>query len=247
LKKLLPLIAFSILLLLPVGTQNIFADPEIFDNGAPNNLVGQENTVAIVADDFQVTQDVFLTDVHFFNFEDPNFVSPPTPWDGTLEYFIYNDNAGMPANPPFESGIGQNIQKMNIGVGFPTRPNAIHYEYSFDLENPIQLQAGVKYWIGLHLANDFTTFDHIYWEATSTGFGSNGVTTLTGNNGNPPWVNTGVNFAFSLTGAEIFVGGEYFTLDTTALLLAGIQTNLAWIIPVLSAAGIGAFILRKKF
>jgi len=43
------------------------------------------------------------------------------------------------------------------------------------------------------------------------------------------------------------VGGEYFTLDTTALLLAGMQTNLAWIIPVLAAAGIGAVVLRKKF
>ena len=44
------------------------------------------------------------------------------------------------------------------------------------------------------------------------------------------------------------VGGEYFTLDTTALLLAGVQTNLAWIIPLaFSAVGIGAFIFRKKF
>jgi len=43
------------------------------------------------------------------------------------------------------------------------------------------------------------------------------------------------------------VGGEYFTLDTAALLLAGMQTNLAWIIPVLSAAVIGAVLLRKKF
>jgi len=43
------------------------------------------------------------------------------------------------------------------------------------------------------------------------------------------------------------VGGEYFTLDTTALLVSGVQTNLAWIIPVLSAAGIGAVVLRKKF
>jgi len=44
------------------------------------------------------------------------------------------------------------------------------------------------------------------------------------------------------------VGGDYFTLDTTALLLAGMQTNLAWIIPVaVSTVGIGAFLLRKKF
>ena len=46
---------------------------------------------------------------------------------------------------------------------------------------------------------------------------------------------------------NILVGGDYFTLDTTALLVAGIQTNLAWIIPVLSAAVIGAVVLRKKF
>jgi len=43
------------------------------------------------------------------------------------------------------------------------------------------------------------------------------------------------------------VGGEYFTLDQTALLLSGVQTNLAWLIPVLSAVGIGAFLIRKKF
>ncbi len=43
------------------------------------------------------------------------------------------------------------------------------------------------------------------------------------------------------------IGGEYFTLDTNALLLAGMQTNLAWIILVLAAAGIGAVVLRKKF
>ena len=53
---------------------------------------------------------------------------------------------------------------------------------------------------------------------------------------------------FALACSEVLqVGGEYFTLDTTALLVAGLQTNLAWIIPVLAAAGIGAVVLRKKF
>jgi len=43
------------------------------------------------------------------------------------------------------------------------------------------------------------------------------------------------------------VGGEYFTLDTAALLLAGIQTNALWIIPALmGAAGIGIVLVRKK-
>ena len=48
-------------------------------------------------------------------------------------------------------------------------------------------------------------------------------------------------------GLEVNVGGEYFTLDTTAVLLAGIQTNALWIIPVLmGAAGIGIVLVRKK-
>jgi len=43
------------------------------------------------------------------------------------------------------------------------------------------------------------------------------------------------------------IGGEIIPINTTSLLLAGIQTNLAWIIPVLVAAGIGAVLIRKKF
>ena len=55
----------------------------------------------------------------------------------------------------------------------------------------------------------------------------------------------GVSLGFaSLTES---VGGEYITLDQTALLVSGAQTNLAWIIPVLAAAGIGAVLIRKKF
>jgi len=44
------------------------------------------------------------------------------------------------------------------------------------------------------------------------------------------------------------IGGNIIEIDTTSLLLAGVQTNLAWMIPfALSAAGIGIFLVRKKF
>ena len=42
------------------------------------------------------------------------------------------------------------------------------------------------------------------------------------------------------------IGGDYFTLNATALVLSGVQTNLAWIIPVLSVAGIGLFVVSRK-
>ena len=42
------------------------------------------------------------------------------------------------------------------------------------------------------------------------------------------------------------IGGEIIPIDTTALLLAGVQTNAAWMIPVIvSAIGIGIVIARK--
>ncbi len=42
------------------------------------------------------------------------------------------------------------------------------------------------------------------------------------------------------------VGVDFIQPDTTELLLAGMQTNLAWIIPVsLSAVGIGVFVARR--
>jgi len=43
------------------------------------------------------------------------------------------------------------------------------------------------------------------------------------------------------------VGGEFLPIDTTALLLAGVQTNASWIFPVvLLAAGIGLVFLRNR-
>ena len=43
------------------------------------------------------------------------------------------------------------------------------------------------------------------------------------------------------------IGGMIIPIDTTSLLLAGVQTNLAWIVLVaLSAAGIGVFLVRRK-
>jgi len=43
------------------------------------------------------------------------------------------------------------------------------------------------------------------------------------------------------------VGGELLTIDSTSLLVAGVQTNAAWLIPVvLSVLGIGLFVVSRK-
>jgi len=42
------------------------------------------------------------------------------------------------------------------------------------------------------------------------------------------------------------VGGEMFPVNTTALLLAGVELNAIWILPAIAAIGIGAFIVSRK-
>jgi len=42
------------------------------------------------------------------------------------------------------------------------------------------------------------------------------------------------------------VGGEMFPVDTTALLLAGVELNAMWILPMIAAIGIGAFVVSRK-
>ncbi len=42
------------------------------------------------------------------------------------------------------------------------------------------------------------------------------------------------------------VGGEFLPIDTTALLLAGVQTPLAWMMYAVGAIGIGAFLFTRN-
>jgi len=49
--------------------------------------------------------------------------------------------------------------------------------------------------------------------------------------------------------ADVVVGGEFLPIDSTALLLAGIQSSAIWMLPVLAGAagaGFAAFKLRRK-
>jgi len=55
------------------------------------------------------------------------------------------------------------------------------------------------------------------------------------------------NFAFGGKGCEIVVGGELLPIDSTALMLAGLQTSAIWMLPVLAgAAGVGAYYIKTR-
>jgi len=49
------------------------------------------------------------------------------------------------------------------------------------------------------------------------------------------------NFAFGGKGCEIVVGGEFLPIDSTALMLAGLQSSAIWMLPVLAGVAGSAF------
>ncbi len=53
------------------------------------------------------------------------------------------------------------------------------------------------------------------------------------------------NFAFGGKGCEIVVGGELLPIDSTALVLAGLQSSAIWMIPTLAGLAAAGFYLVK--
>jgi len=113
----------------------------------------------------------------------------------------------------------------------PATNKAVQGQWAWTLKEPAGTTGKIAY-----VSNGRATFDN---------FGVEDNWLITANDATGVYNAALLNFA--QTCSAVFVGGEYFTLDQTALLVAGLQTNLAWIIPVLSAAGIGAVLIRKKF
>jgi len=263
LNKLLPLLAFSILLLIPVGTQNAFAQqsgvslsPEnsqpdfyasngadpmdiVYENGVPegtgNSLFLHKNSVA---SDFVLENPTSITDVHFVLVERDDEI--PTTFDGKIQYAILADNDGPDPNNVLGSGNAIKLETEDLGLGtFNDRPRILVW---FDLESPVPLDAGVTYWLWLHAGDDFIDNQRLGWESTTLSPIGECSRFYSGEDftgspfitcGNEPW--------FQLTDKQDVVGGEFLPIDATTLILAGAQTNAIWIMSALVVIGSVAF------
>ena len=234
--KLLPLLAFSVLLLVPAGAQEVFANHNgiVYDNGnqGDGDLLPPVTT-SVSADDFMLTEDTILTDVHFETFED----NPPG--DGTFQYFFFEDNGGQPGNL-ITQGNGINIIKNGGGVFF---------SYSIDFDTPFAADGGIKYWIGFHFNSNFDP-GSIFIETNQNNVGAPCFISAQGTFDN--WDQCDINgdgddILFHLTGhSPNVIGGEIIPIEQTSLILAGAQT-FSWMIPlVLSVLGIGLFVVSRK-
>ena len=137
------------------------------------------------------------------------------------------------------------------GDSFPSDPGSGIFTCCDAYLGEITLAPGTYYVVVTsccNLGNGFTGFAGALMRPDGA-FGGNLVTATPGDSSySSNGLDGGLNYILHLS-LQTFpvVGGEYFTLDKTALLVAGLQTNLAWIIPLLAVAGIGAVVLRKKF
>jgi len=211
-------------------------DDLIFDGGGPNLVNAFDMTLWVQADDFEFTEDMVLSDVHIWGCD------RDTPWDGTIEWWIFDDNAGSPG-VIVDQGNGILVDRTFTGETVPTL--CPEFVMDFDLDHDVSLDGNVRYWLGLHMADDFSTSDLVAWELTDNSFGSNKMESSGGTFDN--WFDpVGGNFAFFLTGHSPIVGGEFLPIESTSLLLAGAQT-FSWMIPVvLSVLGIGIFFVSRK-
>ena len=229
--KLFPLLAFSILLLIPVSQNALASDPIVFESGGNPSLV--DNVVTdqgAAAGDFILDEESIITDFHFVFRNDGG-------WDGTMTYFIFADNGGKPG------GVLKTGDAKMLDMQFISGDD---YMTWFDLEESVKLDAGTTYWFGLHTSADFIDDGKIGWDLSTEIFG-NGLCFTVFDNLNDWICDSGGDVWFQLSGHSTkAVAGEIIPIESTSLLLAGSQ-SFSWMIPVLlSGIGIGLFVFRKS-
>ncbi|MEE8155446.1 MAG: hypothetical protein V3T53_10890 [Phycisphaerales bacterium] len=158
---------------------------DLYDNGAPDYNNGNEMTQWVQAEDFTGVGATIGSVT--FTYLDFGIVK----WDGTLDWYIYNDAGGQPGGM-FASGTGQNIE-MSFDGNFNGWDN---FTTTFDLGGGgVAVEAANTYWLGLNLQQGYDRVD-FYWTTTNP----NGTITGNESDGSPdgPWFNNGQEHSFSL-------------------------------------------------
>jgi len=205
------------------------ADDVIFDNGGVPNVVGGNLVIAspiTIAEDFILNEDVLITDFHFVL---DTFFGDTGDFTRNIEYFIFSDDGGQPGNI-LTSGNLVDLEFKQINDRFAT--------VMYFLEEPFEAESGLTFWFGL--SSEAGSF--YAWSQTDAGEGSGACSSSLV----PPTGGWGCGSVlhnwFLLTGhSPEIVGGELLPIDSTALLLAGAQTNAVWIMAALTVIGSIAF------
>ncbi len=164
----------------------------VYDNGGPDFQNGNEMTQWLQTEDFVLNASANVTGATFVLLN-TLVGSNNSNWDGSLQWYIFDTNGGIPGSV-IATGNAQNIQISFNSTGFWD-----FYDVSFNFGQSVALNSGTTYHFGLHMAADYNSRDELYWastanNATQTGWESDGGTM---NN----WSNNGVEHAFTLVPA----------------------------------------------
>ena len=227
--KLLPFLAFSILLLVPVGAQNAFAHGNIDqENPPPNDSLFCGIWDPLLAPNFHAAQEFTPTDNNLVAIEvelqqlqlvgiEPitvNIWSPNV--GGNLEGSALINSADLP-------GVG------NLDI--------VHVDFAAQ----IPLVPGNPYFLELQVNGPDAGLGDILWSLKDSDTYPGG-TSICGQNPTPD-----NDFIFrTLSDSSQGIGGKIIPVESSSLLLAGAQ-SFSWMIPVLlSGIGIGLFVVSRK-
>jgi len=232
LNKLIPLLAFSILLLVPLGSQNAFAGISQICNTAQTPLVDLLAGECIIAGDKQ--------------FDNWVLVEPTFEYDlSNAQVIPVNDdpnNPGLRFLTPGLTDPSVGFEIFSIGYDVTSLSDDLIKDFSLEL---IDVSGDVSMDEFLEpccanqafVANPGFLFDELEFAPVQS------IRVLI-----VPLLGVGAGSAsldefvalYSQLPAEV-VGGEIIPIDATSLILAGAQTPALWIISAFSALGIGAF------
>ena len=189
----------------PVSSQAIL----LYDNGDSDYVGGFEMTRFTVADDFEVYVSAEASR-GAFAMADLTCTFPAN-WDGHLRWWIFEDDGGIPGST-IATGYAPEV---SVSLVWDNCPSAAHYSVQFKLGQMVSLSSGVRYWLALRMALDWSSNDGLYWSSTQQGGFSPGVSSQWGTD---PWSTVGLEHSFriSLVGTDdyIFVDG-FESGDTT--------------------------------
>ena len=244
------LIGILALILIAGVAQSSEADPEdiIFENGDAAGTLGFEMDLHLPMSDFKLDEDAALTDVHFVMILSGGVTS----FDRPIDYTIFGDTGtGFPdTNNVIGSGNAVNVEMMRLA------PNDPRFEVWFDLDVPIPLDADVRYWLALHAGTGFVDIkpEDPRWAVTNADFGEITRVALGGNFDNivpeaefAPWFQLTSKKQDDGGGNGKVIGREIIPIESTGLLLAGMQTSAFWMLPALAGiAGARAYFVRTR-
>jgi hypothetical protein len=133
----------------------------IYDNGISQRQWSSGSGVGqfLAADDFVLGIAMHVTGASVDVADGPPELAAR--WDGTIEWWLLDDNGGVPG-ALIASGTGQNIQQKNM---WESRLGYRQFTVDFDFGQEIPLPGGRRFWFALHMHADFSDLG-VWWDDT---------------------------------------------------------------------------------